>query len=116
MEVLSAGQPPGPDSGREIGGGHGGDIRTAVAEAFREEWGRVVATLIRLTGDWDLAEDCAQEALALAVKQWPRDGVPDRPGAWLTTVARRTAINRLRRSSTEAVKLQEVGDDDLGPA
>ena len=63
---------------------------------------------IRLTGDWDLAEECSQEAFALALKQWPSDGVPRRPGAWLTTVARRTALNRIRRASTEAVKLQEV--------
>ncbi|GAA1316117.1 hypothetical protein GCM10009610_39310 [Pseudonocardia xinjiangensis] len=48
----------------------------AVAATFREEWGRIVSTLIRLTGDWDLAEECAQEALAQAVARWPRDGVP----------------------------------------
>ena len=54
------------------------DIEAAVAEAFREEWGRVVATLIRTTGDWDLAEECAQDAFARALETWPRDGVPRR--------------------------------------
>ncbi len=80
----------------------------AIAAAFHEEWGRVVATLIRMTGDWDLAEDCAQDAFAQAVRSWPRDGIPNRPGAWLTTVARNRALDRLRRSSTEAAKLHQV--------
>jgi RNA polymerase sigma-70 factor (ECF subfamily) len=85
------------------------DVETAVAEAFREEWGQVVATLIRITGDWDLAEECAQEAFALALRTWPRDGVPQRPGAWLTTAARHRAIDRLRRDALGAAKLREAG-------
>jgi len=80
----------------------------AVAEAFRAEWGRVVATLIRMTGDWDLAEECAQDAVAHALARWPRDGVPRNPGAWLTTTARNTARNRLKRRAIEAAKLREV--------
>jgi RNA polymerase sigma-70 factor (ECF subfamily) len=80
----------------------------AVAAAFREEWGRVVATLIRVTGDWELAEDSAQEAFALALARWPRDGVPRNPGAWLTTAARNRAVDRVRRAATGAAKLQEV--------
>jgi RNA polymerase sigma-70 factor (ECF subfamily) len=84
------------------------DVETAIASAFHEEWGRVVATLIRMSGDWDLAEDCAQEAFAQAVQRWPRDGIPQRPGAWLTTVGRNRALDRLRRSSTEAAKLHQV--------
>ena len=84
------------------------DVEAAIAGAFHEEWGRVVATLIRMSGDWDLAEDCAQDAFAQAVQRWPRDGVPQRPGAWLTTVARNRALDRLRRSSTEAAKLHQV--------
>ena len=84
------------------------DVEAAIAGAFHEEWGRVVATLIRMSGDWDLAEDCAQDAFAQAVQRWPRDGVPHRPGAWLTTVARNRARDRLRRSSTEAAKLHQV--------
>jgi RNA polymerase sigma-70 factor (ECF subfamily) len=84
------------------------DVESAVADAFRQEWGRVVATLIRMTGDWDLAEECAQEAFATAIARWGTDGVPERPGAWLTTTARNRALDRLRRSKTEAAKLSEV--------
>lgn len=84
------------------------DVETALAEAFREEWGQVVATLIRITGDWDLAEECAQDAFALALRSWPRDGVPDRPGAWLTTAARNRATDRLRRDTVGAAKLREA--------
>ena len=54
------------------------DAESAVAEAFRQEWGKVVATLIRMTGDWDLAEECAQDAFAAALSRWGTDGVPDR--------------------------------------
>lgn len=88
-----------------------------VEEAFREEWGRVVATLIRLTGDWDLAEECAQDAFAQALARWPRDGVPNRPGAWLTTAARNRALDRLRRATTEAARLRAVAavPDDPEP-
>jgi RNA polymerase sigma-70 factor (ECF subfamily) len=86
----------------------GEGVDAAVAGAFREEWGRLVATLIRTTGDWDLAEECAQGAFERALKTWPRDGVPQRPGAWLTTVARNLARDRLRRKATGAAKLQEV--------
>lgn len=82
--------------------------RAAVAQAFRDEWGHVVATLISITGDWDLAEECAQEAFATALQRWPRDGIPRRPGAWLTTAARNRAIDRLRRSAVGAAKLREV--------
>ncbi|WP_371825760.1 RNA polymerase sigma factor [Nonomuraea turcica] len=84
------------------------EVEAAVAEAFRQEWGRIVAALIRVTGDWDLAEECAQEAFALALERWPRDGLPHRPGAWLTTTARNRAVDRLRRRTTEAAKLREV--------
>jgi RNA polymerase sigma-70 factor, ECF subfamily len=89
-------------------GAPAGTVEAAVADAFRQEWGKVVATLIRMTGDWDLAEECAQDAFATALARWERDGVPDRPGAWLTTTARNRALDRLRRSKTEAAKLQEV--------
>ena len=68
----------------------------------------MVAALIRMSGDWDLAEDCAQDAFAQAVRSWPRDGVPQRPGAWLTTVARNRALDRLRRSSTETARLRQA--------
>jgi RNA polymerase sigma-70 factor (ECF subfamily) len=83
-------------------------VENAVAEAFRGEWGQVVATLIRITGDWDLAEECAQDAFALALRRWPTDGVPAKPGAWLTTVARNRATDVLRRAAVGAAKLREV--------
>ena len=93
-------------------------VEDAVATAFRDEWGRIVATLIRTTGDWDLAEECAQEAFAVALKTWPGNGVPRNPGAWLTTTARHRAVDRLRRSAVGAQKLQEVArtapDDGQG--
>jgi RNA polymerase sigma-70 factor (ECF subfamily) len=79
-----------------------------VTEAFQTEWGRVVATLIRLTSDWDIAEECAQDAFAIALERWNRDGIPRNPGAWLTTVARNRAIDRVRRSTVGAAKLEEL--------
>jgi RNA polymerase sigma-70 factor (ECF subfamily) len=79
-----------------------------VATAFRDEWGRIVAALIGRTGDWDLSEECAQEAFAEALLRWPSDGVPDRPGAWLTTVAKNRAIDRLRRERRGAELLEQA--------
>jgi RNA polymerase sigma-70 factor (ECF subfamily) len=79
----------------------------AAAEA-RDSYGRIVAALIRVTGDWTLAEDCAQEALALALERWPAEGVPANPGGWLMTVARNRAMDVLRRRSVERRKLEEV--------
>ena len=84
------------------------EVEAALSDAFRDEWGRIVATLIRTTRDWDLAEECAQEAFARALETWSRDGVPRCPGAWLTTTARNRAIDHLRRRTTEASKLEEV--------
>ena len=86
-----------------------GDVEVAVARAFRSEWGRIIATLIRVTGDWDLAEECAQEAFARALQRWGRDGIPRNPGAWLTTTARNRALDQLRRSKIGAAKEQEAG-------
>jgi RNA polymerase sigma-70 factor, ECF subfamily len=83
-------------------------VDAAVTRAFREEWGQIVATLIGLTGDWDLAEECAQDAFAQALQRWPHDGVPRSPGAWLTTTARNRATDRLRREAVGAAKLREA--------
>ncbi|MCA1655535.1 MAG: RNA polymerase sigma factor [Pseudonocardiaceae bacterium] len=83
-------------------------VKAAVAAAFRDEWGQIVATLIGVTGDWDLAEECTQEAFATAIERWARDGVPRRPGAWLTTTARNRALDRLRRDKVGAEKLREL--------
>ncbi|HEY8319687.1 MAG TPA: sigma-70 family RNA polymerase sigma factor [Amnibacterium sp.] len=84
------------------------DVDAAIRTVFRAEWGKVVAGLIRITGDWALAEDCVQDAFAAAARRWPLDGVPASPGAWLTTTARNRALDRLRRSAVEARKLEEV--------
>jgi RNA polymerase sigma-70 factor, ECF subfamily len=91
------------------------DVKAAVDAAFRDEWGRVVATLIRTTGDWDLAEECAQDAFAMALQRWPADGIPGRPGAWLTTTARNRAIDVLRRRAVGAAKLREVAATSYQP-
>jgi RNA polymerase sigma-70 factor (ECF subfamily) len=84
------------------------DVELSVARVFREEWGRIVARLIRLTGDWDLAEEVTQDAFARALERWDRDGIPRNPGAWLTTTARNRAIDRLRRSRTGVSKHEEA--------
>ncbi|MDX6208689.1 MAG: polymerase sigma-70 factor, subfamily [Frankiales bacterium] len=70
----------------------------------------MLATLIRLTGDWDLAEECVQDAYEKALRRWPVDGVPGRPGAWLTTTARNRALDCLRRGAVEAGKLREIAE------
>jgi RNA polymerase sigma-70 factor (ECF subfamily) len=76
------------------------------AEAvFREEWGRLLATLVRWVGDLDIAEEVAADAMAVALERWPIDGVPDNPAAWLLTTARRRAVDLLRRRQTYAAKL-----------
>ena len=73
------------------------DRDSVVGRAFREESGRAVATLIRVLGDFDAAEEAVQEAFVDALERWPRDGIPANPGAWITRVARNRAIDRLRR-------------------
>ncbi|HEU0214308.1 MAG TPA: RNA polymerase sigma factor [Jiangellaceae bacterium] len=77
----------------------------SVEAVFREEWGRLLATLVRWVGDLDLAEEVAADAMAVALERWPVDGVPDRPAAWLLTTARRRAVDLLRRRQTYAAKL-----------
>jgi RNA polymerase sigma-70 factor (ECF subfamily) len=84
------------------------DAAAAVTRAVAAERLRIVATLIRVTGDWDLAEDCLQDAAERALTRWPRDGIPDNPAAWLTTTARRRALDLLRRHRNEQDKLREV--------
>jgi RNA polymerase sigma-70 factor (ECF subfamily) len=81
---------------------------------FRRESGPVVATLIRVLGDFDLAEDAFQEALVTALERWPVDGVPDRPGAWLLTTARRKAVDRIRREAKRDDK-QRAADRLIAP-
>ena len=91
-------------------------VSERIAGLYAEGWSRIVATTIRLTrGDWDLAEECAQDAFARALQKWPGSGVPDQPLAWLTTTARNRAIDRLRRRSAEVAKLQEVAARQQDP-
>ncbi len=80
--------------------------RPLIEQVFRDQWGRVLAALIGYFGDFDLAEDAAAEAFAIAARRWPTDGVPDHPAAWLVTTARRRAIDRLRRDQVLAAKLR----------
>ncbi len=91
------------------------DVRKAITQAHHEEWARVVATLTRRFGDLDIAEEAAAEAFATAVERWPTDGVPPNPGGWLTTTAKRKAIDRLRREHKRDDKQKEAQmsyDDD----
>ncbi len=78
----------------------------AIEELYRFEWGRIVAALIRLFGDFDLAEDCAQEAFTAAVNQWPESGVPQFPRAWVIQTARNKAIDQIRRRVNLDAKMQ----------
>jgi RNA polymerase sigma-70 factor (ECF subfamily) len=73
------------------------DVAAAIGETYRGDWGRIVATLIRLVGDFDVAEEAAQEAFAAAAEQWPATGVPEFPRAWIIQTARHKAIDRIRR-------------------
>jgi RNA polymerase sigma-70 factor, ECF subfamily len=75
------------------------DVRQAIIQAQHDDWARVVAALARRFGDLDIAEEAAAEAFATAVAQWPADGAPPNPGAWLTITANRKAIDRLRREN-----------------
>jgi RNA polymerase sigma-70 factor (ECF subfamily) len=88
----------------------GDPAAAAVAAAFREERASVLATLIRHVGDFQLAEDAVQDAFAAAVVAWPRDGVPASPGAWLTTAARRRAIDRLRRDRSVTDRAERLAE------
>ena len=95
-------------------------VQRAVDAAWRIEWPQLVAVLTRLVGDMTLAEDLAQDAHVAALEQWPRDGVPANPGAWLTVTAKRRAIDRIRRDTTLARKLPLLENEirsslDAGP-
>lgn len=100
-----------PGHGRERGGPGPADPRLAVETVFRMESPRVIAAAARVVRDVGIAEEIAQDALVAALEQWPRDGVPDNPGAWLTTTARRRAVDLVRRRERYARKLAEIGRD-----
>ncbi len=84
--------------------------RQAVERVFREESGRIIASLIRVLGDFDLADEAMQDALATALERWPTDGIPDNPGAWITTVARRRAIDRIRQRQRRREKETAIAE------
>jgi RNA polymerase sigma-70 factor, ECF subfamily len=91
--------------------------RRSLEQVFRDEWGRVLASLIGFLGDFELAEEAAQEAFATAAARWERDGVPANPRAWLVTTARNRAIDRIRRERTlaEKTRLLEVAEPAEDP-
>ncbi|MFY9585853.1 MAG: sigma factor, partial [Actinomycetota bacterium] len=82
-----------------------GEATAEVERTFRHSAGHAVASLIRVLGDFDLAEEAVQEAFISALERWPRDGVPDKPEAWIMTAARNSAIDRLRRRKKLAEKV-----------
>jgi len=86
-------------------------IDARLAETVREERGRLVASLVRILRDWELAEELVQEALVVALETWPRDGIPRNPGAWLLTTARHRAIDRLRRDARYRERLGIIGEE-----
>ncbi|MGW6277282.1 RNA polymerase sigma factor [Kribbella sp. NPDC055071] len=90
------------------------EVARVVAAAHRECWSTVLASVVRLTRDLDLAEDCTQDAFVRALRSWP-DGIPSNPGGWLTTVARRLALDRLRRETTLWRKLPLLVEDPIAP-
>ncbi len=87
-------------------------VTDAITRAYRTEWAQVLATVVRVSRDLDVAEDCVQDAFAQALLRWGRDGIPDRPGAWLTTVAVREALQVKRRVATAARNLPALAAQD----
>src|SRR3712207_1054443 len=90
-------------------------VAAAVADAHRREWAFVLAATVRVTRDIDVAEECAQDAFAAALTDWRTNGVPARPGAWLTTTAKRRALNVLRHGGVERRYLPLLVDDETVP-
>ncbi|WP_040447596.1 sigma factor [Ktedonobacter racemifer] len=77
-----------------------GDIQSTLSAVFREEAGKVLGALLRILGNFEVAEEIVQDALLVALERWPIEGIPTQPGAWLLTVARRRAIDQLRRDAS----------------
>ncbi|MEV8364031.1 RNA polymerase sigma factor [Streptomyces niveus] len=95
--------------------GSDASVRRAVEDAHRREWAAVLAATVRVARDLDLAEECVQDAYAAALVDWARGGVPDRPGAWLTTAARHNALDALRRAKTLRSKLHLLIEPESRP-
>jgi RNA polymerase sigma-70 factor (ECF subfamily) len=91
-------------------------LNELISRIYADAWSRIVGVMIRFTGgEWDIAEECAQDAFAQALQKWSESGVPRQPVAWLTTAARNRAIDRMRRRSTALAKLQELAAMDADP-
>ncbi|MGH2578636.1 MAG: sigma factor, partial [Actinomycetota bacterium] len=89
----------------------GSDAASAVSAVWRLESARLIAGLTRMTNDLQLAEDLAQDALVAALEQWPDEGIPSKPGAWLMAVAKRRAVDHFRRADTLRRRTAELGHD-----
>src|SRR5262249_44865226 len=89
------------------------DANAAIENVYRSDWGRIVATLIRFFGDFELAEEVAQEAFAAAVDQWRASGIPGSPRAWLIQTARHKAIDRIRRKMRYAEKMESYAASEI---
>jgi RNA polymerase sigma-70 factor (ECF subfamily) len=87
-----------------------GETDRAVEEVYRSDWGRIVAALIHLVGDFEVAEEAAQEAFTAAVDQWRTDGIPEFPRAWIIQTARHKAIDRIRRAKRFQEKVEAQAD------
>jgi RNA polymerase sigma-70 factor (ECF subfamily) len=120
---VDPGATPGPHSGADRGAtpdraatpDRGAAVAAAVARAHRREWAQVFATTAALTRDLDLAEECAQDAFVQALQTWAQTGIPDRPGAWLTTIARNRARDLLRRQAVARRALPLLAPDESVP-
>src|SRR4051794_39133678 len=104
----AGGQGPRGEHGRRGRGAAHRGVVAILERIFRDEWGRVLAILIGFLGDFDLAEEAAQDAFAIAAERWPRDGVPSHPRSWLVTTARNRAIDRIRRERVGAEKTRQL--------
>src|SRR5215510_2024510 len=89
------------------------DANVAIEKVYQSDWGRIIAALIRLFGDFDLAEEVAQEAFAAAVDQWRTSGIPENPRAWLIQAARHKAIDRIRRKTRFEEKLESYTASEM---
>src|SRR6202047_1819306 len=90
------------------------DVTSALDAVYRSDWGRIVAALIRLFGDFDAAEEAAQEAFVAAVDQWPVSGVPEFPRAWIIQTARHKSIDRFRRQTSFQEKMESYAVSGFG--
>src|SRR5215469_9888155 len=90
-----------------------GEADVAVEELYQSDWGRIVAALIRVTGDFEIAEEAAQEAFTVAVDQWRDGGIPEFPRAWIIQTARHKAIDRIRRMTLHRERMEEYAAGGL---